>query len=843
MKSSAPSHSLPFSGLYARCAHRITHWRNQLAACQLTVGLKDSLRWQLVLGVALTHAVLVSLLVAALVRQQYNFLTEAQQQAAQGLAVSLAASSLQWVLARDVAALLELMDTIQHYPDLVYAEVLDPQQRVLGHTRRDRIGLYADIPPELHTPDTLPAAHVTQTGKHVRVIVPIHLPNQARVLGWVRLELSGARTQAALQAVTLSGLGYILLAIGIGTGFAWLLARGLIRRLAQITLLTQQVRQGGLHLRVAPERSDELGKLGENINYMLALLQQQQALLHHTMEKAEATLLAISDAVITTDAQGRIEYLNPKAQAMLGWSQTEAHGLPINALCQLFSGSTAQPFCRELQGALHIVENNSEHCLHLVNRAKQRIAVRIAATSIEGGSDSVRGLVIVLQDLSEIQAMVAQLDWHAQHDLLTQLPNRRAFEWMLEELLLVSRREATQHSLLYLDIDQFKVINDTFDHKAGDQLLRQIALLLRQSIPANDPVARLGDDEFAILLHNSDIPQAQYVAEALRLAIYELHFRWCGMSLQLSASISVTTVDPQANNASELLTAADLACIAAKKAGRNRVHVYYADDQNILQQHGEMHWLTQLQHALAHDQLCLYYQAILPLCPSAGLTPHAEVLVRLRKPDKTLVPPGVFLPAAERFNLSQQIDQWVLSRFFTAYNTHQAKMPGVWSLNLSGSSLVNREILAFIHQQLKQHTITPANICFEITESEVITNIAAAIEFINDLRRIGCKFALDDFGSGLSSFAYLKALPVDYLKIDGHFVRDIDHDATDYALVQAVHQVGNSMKLKTIAEFVETEAIRAKLCQIGVNYGQGYALARPLPLYQIWTPSAELEQF
>jgi EAL domain-containing protein (putative c-di-GMP-specific phosphodiesterase class I) len=218
-------------------------------------------------------------------------------------------------------------------------------------------------------------------------------------------------------------------------------------------------------------------------------------------------------------------------------------------------------------------------------------------------------------------------------------------------------------------------------------------------------------------------------------------------------------------------------------------------------------------------------------------------LVRLRKPDQTLVPPGVFLPAAERFNLSQQIDQWVLSRFFTAYNTHQAKMPGVWSLNLSGSSLVNREILAFIHQQLKQHTITPANICFEITESEVITNIAAAIEFINDLRRIGCKFALDDFGSGLSSFAYLKALPVDYLKIDGHFVRDIDHDATDYALVQAVHQVGNSMKLKTIAEFVETEAIRAKLCQIGVNYGQGYALARPLPLHQIWTPSAELEQF
>lgn len=415
------------------------------------------------------------------------------------------------------------------------------------------------------------------------------------------------------------------------------------------------------------------------------------------------------------------------------------------------------------------------------------------------------------------------------HDALTGLVNRHELETRVQRAL-DSTRDGYCHALLYLDLDQFKIINDTWGHTAGDGLLRQIATLLRGPIRDVDTLARLGGDEFGVLLHGCSLEPALQVAERVLKTIRDFRFTWQHKTFSVGASIGLVMLDEPSQTLSDVLRDADIACYAAKDNGRNRVHVYRSDDDGLRRRRGEMEWIARLHQALEEDRFELHCQRIVPL-ERHGRS-HQEFLVRLRGDDGRLIPPGAFIPAAERYNLMPALDRWVVEHAFG----HLAEGGGrcgdgdVFFINLSGATLSDEPFTALVTQQLRLHGLAPATIGFEITETAVIANLARALNFIREIKALGCHVALDDFGSGLSSFSYLKAIPADYLKIDGTFIRGMLEDPMNEAIVDAINRIGHVAGLTTIAEYVESEALRERLIAIGVDYAQGFAIQRPIPV-------------
>ncbi len=452
----------------------------------------------------------------------------------------------------------------------------------------------------------------------------------------------------------------------------------------------------------------------------------------------------------------------------------------------------------------------------------------------------------VVRDITERkQAETALLEserrlaWQASHDALTGLVNRRQFDRYLEQAVNSATISNAPSCLCYLDLDQFKVVNDTCGHIAGDELLRQVTALLQAQVRSIDILARLGGDEFGLLLHNCRLEQAASIANALRESIEAFRFIWEDKTFRIGVSIGLVGIDDDDCSMSKILSAADVACYAAKNQGRNRVHIYQTSDCELAQQQGDMHWIARIDKALEENRFCLYYQSIVPTSLTAEHGEHYEVLLRLRDEQGELVPPMAFIPAAERYNLMHLIDRWVIRTLFATCAPHyrqswqrsqQENYKCLYAINLSGASINDEHFIEFLHQQILMHQIPPQVLCFEITETVAITNLTKAINLIQHFKRLGCSFALDDFGTGMSSFGYLKNLPVDYLKIDGNFVKDILTDTTDLAMTEAINTVGHVMGIKTIAEFVENEAILNKLRALKVDYAQGYGIAKPLPL-------------
>jgi diguanylate cyclase (GGDEF)-like protein/PAS domain S-box-containing protein len=438
-----------------------------------------------------------------------------------------------------------------------------------------------------------------------------------------------------------------------------------------------------------------------------------------------------------------------------------------------------------------------------------------------------------------------RLAWQAKHDPLTGLVNRREFERCLEASINSAKDEARQHSLCYLDLDRFKIVNDTCGHAAGDELLRQVTDLLKAQIRTTDLLARLGGDEFGLLLYNCPSHQALAIANALRQSVEEFRFVWSDKTFTIGVSIGLVMVNAEVSNLASAVNAADAACYVAKNLGRNRVHFYQAGDREVTQQHGQIQWVEKLTKALEQDRFCLYYQPIVPLHKSFACdtcSEHYEVLLRLNDETGNLISPGAFIPAAERYHLMPHLDRWVIRTLFT----NQAKQyreslrcwehegeGGLYSINLSGASIIDDKFIDFVLEAFATYQVPPQVICFEITETVAITNLSRARKFIEKLKNLGCYFALDDFGSGMSSFAYLKSLPVDYLKIDGGFIKDIIENPTNLALTEAINQIGHVMGLQTIAEFVENDEILAKIKALGIDYAQGYATGKPRPLFEV----------
>ena len=555
------------------------------------------------------------------------------------------------------------------------------------------------------------------------------------------------------------------------------------------------------------------------------------------LEAIRLTLDSIGDGVIVTDSLGAVQYLNPAATTLTGWSDEEAKQQPIEEVFPVLRARhphlTTNPVLRCIQEDCPV---RIDGHVKLVNYHGQQLNIEANASPIRSRtSQSVLGAVMVFRAASAMKLLTDQLAYQATHDALTGLVNRSEFERCLQKILNNCEQHGEQHVLLYMDLDSFKVVNDRAGYIAGDQLLRQISELFVKQIREQDTLARLDGDEFGVLLRNCQLEDAKRVAEAMIKAAEEFHFEYKTEVFRVGLSIGIASINSENKELASLLSAADLACSIAKDRGRNNYRIYCGQDDTLIQRNDELLWLTQLHNAVEKDHFELFFQPIKPL-DSTQKRHHIEILVRLFDHKKnTLISPTLFIPTAERFKLMHEIDRLVVNKTLTWLDEHRQALDQLEmiSINLSGNSISDESSLNLLAAQIAESDVPSEKLCFEITETAAISNIHAATRFINLLKQLGCSFALDDFGAGMSSFAYLKNLPVDYLKIDGMFIKGITHDAIDMALVNSINEIGHVMGLKTIAEFVENNSILSTLHDIGVDYVQGYAIAEPRPLSEL----------
>ena len=564
------------------------------------------------------------------------------------------------------------------------------------------------------------------------------------------------------------------------------------------------------------------------------LLAQRQAFasaLQVEKDRAEITLASIGDGVITTDVDGSIVYMNAAAEQLTHWDALHAQGLPLAALFSLLDDNAEKDSLTLTEHILNgALRGGSEHVRLIQRLDGSTVSVALVGAPIvtEG---RVSGTVLVLHDMTQERQYIANLSWQATHDALTGLSNRREFEYRLEQALNELARQHGRHSLMFLDLDQFKLVNDTSGHAAGDELLRHICAVLQSALREGDVLARLGGDEFGVLLLDCPPEQAERIAENLRQEVQSLHFVWKGRPFINTVSIGLVHLNQAPDSLEGALRAADMACYMAKEKGRNRVQLYQADDTELSVRFGEMAWIQRLHIALEENRFCLYSQEIAALDPGERGGGHLEILLRLHDESGRIILPDSFIPAAERFGLITALDRWVVRSVFSVIRQcldEGGKGPlAMCSINLSGNSIGDDKFLDYLRRQFSDYGIPPELICFEITETSAIANLGSAIRFINELKGLGCKFSLDDFCAGMSSFAYLKHLPVDFLKIDGSFVKDMLDDPINRAMVQVINHIGHVMGKRTIAEFVETPLIEQALQEIGVDYAQGFLIERP----------------
>lgn len=923
-----------------------------------------SLRRQLILGIALVHAVLMTIFVFDLVERQKEFLHEQSATQALGLAKTLAASSTSWVLANDLVGLEEVIDSQSSFPNLRYAMVTSTNGRVLAHTNNKYVGFYTDDETSLNALRQSQEHITIKNSNTIDAASPIIVNDD--IIGWARVNIDQGKVISGLDVITINGIIYTCIAIIVGIIFAFLMAKGMTSSLQHLVEVADSIRSGQRHIRSTIKRQDEIGRLSDDFNAMLETVltkeyeiwktkeqlaeseerfelamkgsndgmwdwniknnhvyysprwkqmlgyseaeikpevgewerlihpddlekankqiqahldgktpfyENTQRILHKDgnyrwhlerglavwdengkpyrmvgvttdftarkaaedalldeKEKALITLHSIGDAVITTDKRGQIEFMNPVAEKLTGWPLNEAQGIDIDVVLNIINEKSHQPVDNPALRCLEegIVVDLSKDSVLIAKDGKE-IAIEDSAAPIRDHHGDIIGSVIVFHDVGLTRELSNRMIWQATHDSLTGLINRNEFEVRLNQLIHSARTDNSSHVLLYLDLDQFKVVNDTCGHAAGDELLKQLSFLLHEEIRESDTLARLGGDEFGVLLSNCTIEKAEQIAEALRKVVNEFHFIWKDQSFEVGMSIGLTRITSISESMNEVLSEADVACYAAKDLGRNRIHVYTYDDEELSQRHSEMQWVSRITSALEENRFVLYAQAIKPTFGENDEFSHKEILIRMKDEEGKLIPPFSFIPAAERYNIMPSIDKWVIEnsfKYLAASDDHTEKL----SINLSGNTLSDETLLIHISEKLKHYNIEPERICFEVTETNAITRMSHAINLMRELRAIGCKFSLDDFGSGLSSFAYLKNMPVDYLKIDGAFIKDIVDDPIDLAMVSAINQIGHIMGIKTIAEFVENNDILNVLKALHVDYVQGYGIEKPVPL-------------
>jgi diguanylate cyclase (GGDEF)-like protein/PAS domain S-box-containing protein len=542
-------------------------------------------------------------------------------------------------------------------------------------------------------------------------------------------------------------------------------------------------------------------------------------------------LNSLAEAIITTDAEGRITYMNPAAERLSGGLAAQTMGKPLEEVVGLVDETDRRLLSDPVKQALTsgAPVNLSRRAL-LVSRANgSERSIELSASPIRNDGQELIGAVVLLHDVTELRGLARQMSYQATHDALTGLVNRREFERRLEEAIDSGHRGDGQHVLCYLDLDRFKVVNDTSGHLAGDSMLREVAKVLRDAVRDSDTVGRLGGDEFGMLLMGCPLEKARQIADDVCRAVGDYRFVWKDKIFNIGVSIGLVEISRESGALEELLAAADSACYVAKKQGSGRVVVYSARDEALARHTGEIQWLQRLQNALKENRFHLYHQPIVPAYGKDGGGPAMEVFVRLQDEVGHEIPPSEFVKAAERYRLMGLVDRWVVQTTLAALGRGAIPVPPNRSvaINISGQTLSDAQFLEFVVECLDSTGVNPAQACFEITESAVVANLDHARRFVGVLHGMGCQFALDDFGSGVGSFSNLKNLPMDYLKIDGSFMRNLERDSVNQAMVTAMIKLARTLHFKVIAEQIEDVATLDTARRMGVDYVQGYAVGKP----------------
>ena len=581
----------------------------------------------------------------------------------------------------------------------------------------------------------------------------------------------------------------------------------------------------------AKARVDPQGRLLRLVGVELDITERKlyEDALFREKESAQITLQSIGDGVITTDAKSLIDYINPVAEQLTGWRLEDAMGRPVDEVFRGFHEETCEPLENPLAVSMRRSRSTkSVRPMLLIRKDGNELYVDSTAAPIRDGAGAVSGGVLVFHDVSESRELNRRLSYQSSHDLLTGLVNRREFENRLERALKSAKAREASYALCYLDLDQFKMINDTCGHSAGDALLGQVGALLKAKVRWRDTLSRLGGDEFGILLESCSLDEAMRNAEVFREAVRNFRFTWEDRVFRLGASIGVVPITADNEDVAAILSAADSACQAAKEAGRNRVHSFAENDIELMRRRREMQWAARINSALEEGRFELYRMTIQPLQkPEPGA--HYELLLRMRDENGRMVSPDNFITAAERYGITPSIDRWVIENAlrWLVSDSDERENLHMCSINLSGQSLGDDKFLPFVIEQFHKSGIDASKICFEITETAAVANFSQANRFIQALKELGCKFSLDDFGTGLSSFGYLKHFPVDFLKIDGSFVREILHDPIDREMVRSINEIGHLTGKLVIAEYAENPEIIQMLTSLGVDYAQGYGVAQP----------------
>ena len=573
------------------------------------------------------------------------------------------------------------------------------------------------------------------------------------------------------------------------------------------------------------------------------LQKQAQTQLANEKDKVVATLRSIVDAVLTTNERGEVQYINEAATRFLNCSEQEARGKYIEKILNLFEEESDRRIANPILSCLSGRENSNQKVnADIVTKAGAKFTVQVMATPLISQAGKIYGAVLVMNDVTNLRTLSRRLRYQASHDSLTSLINRSEFERKVRKSILDARTKLQTSSVIYIDLDRFKMINDLFGHAVGDELLIQFSNLVKSNLRGSDILARLGGDEFALLLPGCSLKLAEEKAHEILKIIQEFKFIWEQKSFNVEASIGVAEINDKCFDLSYILSSVDSACYLAKESGRNCVRVFREGDVEINRRRGQERWLQRFDKALNDGKLVVTAQSIINIKSNKDILIDKngfEILIRMQDDTGRLVPPNAFLPAVERYNRAPKLDRWILNNVLKLLADHPDVLLQLdkCSINLSGQSLVSEGFLPFIMAKLREYDIQPSKICFEITETAAIANLNQATFFVQKLKDLGCYFALDDFGAGLSSFAYLKTLPVDYLKIDGMFVKDIHHDDVSRAMVKAINDMGHVLGKETIAEYVENEEILEVLKYIGVDYAQGFHSGRPEPILEFFESS------
>jgi diguanylate cyclase (GGDEF)-like protein/PAS domain S-box-containing protein len=628
-------------------------------------------------------------------------------------------------------------------------------------------------------------------------------------------------------------------------GFGVLLALVVVVTVSGITVANmEEVVQASAGVRSTLLLNVALGVLGLLSGTIIAVLVTRQVVrtenaLELEKELAQVTLHSIGDGVITTDAQGRVEYLNPIAERYTEWPTEEARGRLLADIYRVVDERTGKAI--EPLSQADDVDSRAETeaaSMRLVSRSGRECPIRFSCAPISARSGKPLGMIVVFHDISQIRAMAQQLIWQASHDALTGLVNRREFERRLTELIETARGQGREHALMFMDLDNFKAVNDTCGHSAGDELLRQLTAVMLTRMRGSDTLARLGGDEFGALLESCPLDQALRIAHATRETVREFRFVWENKTFSVGMSIGLVPIDANSGNFNQVLGFADACCYEAKNKGRDRVQVHRPQDSDLAGKHSELELVSQINRAFELGRFRLYRQRIVPLAHNASQQPYYEVLVRMLDRSGALVPPTGFMPAAERYNLLTSIERWVISSLveFLHRQWQAGAIPhqpgpdgtrGYYAVNLSGASINDKSFPEFLRNLLTRYELPHGLLCFEITETTAISNLNKAAELMHELKGMGYRFALDDFGTGMSSFAYLKYLPVDYLKIAGMFVKDMADDAMDCAIVDAINRISHILGMQTVAESVENAETLERVTALKIDFAQGYYIAEP----------------